>query len=179
MLVELCDALLCTDGPVRTLVDLALGPERRRGHGARCVGLDQGRIKLTRLRRAPASMPLPWAADGRIGLAADVSPWLSADADTCPAPAFCRTSGRGEGECRMVPGWPYSAVATAGIGRTSWTAVLDAVRRELGADVAAVTTVQLRGAVERVVDAGLWKPGAPEILVALHAGSTHHTSPTC
>ncbi|MFE1328158.1 transposase, partial [Streptomyces sp. NPDC058741] len=33
-LFELCDALLCTDGPVRTLVDLALAPEHRRGHGA-------------------------------------------------------------------------------------------------------------------------------------------------
>jgi hypothetical protein len=26
-LFEMCDALLCTDGPVRTLVDLALAPE--------------------------------------------------------------------------------------------------------------------------------------------------------
>jgi hypothetical protein len=25
---------LCTDGPVKTLVDLALAPEHRRGHGA-------------------------------------------------------------------------------------------------------------------------------------------------
>ncbi|GAA1370236.1 hypothetical protein GCM10009612_59650 [Streptomyces beijiangensis] len=33
-LFELCDALLCTEGPVRTLVDLALAPEHRRGHGA-------------------------------------------------------------------------------------------------------------------------------------------------
>jgi hypothetical protein len=33
-LFELCDALLCTDGPVRTLIDLALAPEHRRGHGA-------------------------------------------------------------------------------------------------------------------------------------------------
>lgn len=33
-LFESCDALLCTDGPVRTLIDLALAPEHRRGHGA-------------------------------------------------------------------------------------------------------------------------------------------------
>lgn len=33
-LFELCDALLCTDGPAWTLVDLALAPEHRRGHGA-------------------------------------------------------------------------------------------------------------------------------------------------
>lgn len=41
-LFELCDALLCTDGPVRTLVDLALTPEHRRGHGALHGGLNQG-----------------------------------------------------------------------------------------------------------------------------------------
>ncbi|MGC5040598.1 transposase [Streptomyces sp. DT190] len=38
-LFELCDALLCTDGPVRTLVDLALAPEHRCGQGALYGGL--------------------------------------------------------------------------------------------------------------------------------------------
>lgn len=33
-LFELSDALLCTDGPVKTLVELSLAPEHRRGHGA-------------------------------------------------------------------------------------------------------------------------------------------------
>jgi hypothetical protein len=33
-LFQLADALLCTDGPVKSLVDLALAPEHRRGHGA-------------------------------------------------------------------------------------------------------------------------------------------------
>ena len=31
---ELCDAVLCTDGPVKTLAGLSLAPEHRRGHGA-------------------------------------------------------------------------------------------------------------------------------------------------
>jgi hypothetical protein len=52
VLFEICDALLCTDGPVRTLVDLALAPEHRRGHGALYDGLNQGRIDIARLRRA-------------------------------------------------------------------------------------------------------------------------------
>ncbi|MFF0508737.1 hypothetical protein ACFYUH_34825 [Streptomyces fimicarius] len=39
-------------------------------------------------------------------------------------------------------------------GRTSWTAVLDAVRLEPGADAAAVTTVQIREVVERQAVAG-------------------------
>jgi hypothetical protein len=33
-LFELTDALLCTDGPVKSLVGLSLAPEHRRGHGA-------------------------------------------------------------------------------------------------------------------------------------------------
>ncbi|MFF9899504.1 transposase [Streptomyces longispororuber] len=44
-LFVLCDALLCTEGPVGTLVDLALAPEHRRGHGALYSGI---RPRLTR-----------------------------------------------------------------------------------------------------------------------------------
>jgi hypothetical protein len=169
-LFELCDALLCTDGPVRTLVDLALAPEHRRGHGALYGGLNQGRIEVARLRRAPASVPLPRAADGRIVLAADVSPWLRPDPNTCPDRAFCHTFGRGGAKHQMIPGWPYQIVAALETGRTSWTAVLDAVRLQPGADVAAVTAVQLREVVERLVAVGQWKPGDLDVLVVLDAG---------
>ena len=31
---QLADAVLCADGPVRTLAGLSLVPEHRRGHGA-------------------------------------------------------------------------------------------------------------------------------------------------
>ncbi|MDH6228961.1 hypothetical protein M2169_006017 [Streptomyces sp. MJP52] len=103
-------------------------------------------------------------------LAADVSPRLRPDAHPCADRAFCHTFGRGEGKHQMMPGWPYSVVAALEIGRTSWTAVLDAVRLEPGADVAAVTTVQIREVVERLVAAGRWKPGDPEVLVVLDAG---------
>ncbi|GGS13122.1 hypothetical protein GCM10010236_79360 [Streptomyces eurythermus] len=104
------------------------------------------------------------------GLAMDVSPWLRPDANTCADRAFCHTFGRGEGKHQMVPGWPYSVVAALETGRTSWTAVLDAVRLELGADVAAVTTVQIREVIERLVAAGQWRPDDPEVLVVLDAG---------
>ncbi|MEU0956885.1 transposase [Streptomyces niveus] len=62
-LFELCDALLCTDGSVRTLVDLALAPEHRRGHGALYGGLNQDRIDVattTRCRSKYASSA-PWS----------------------------------------------------------------------------------------------------------------------
>jgi len=57
---ELCDALLCTDGPVRTLVGLALAPEHRRGHGALYGGLNQGRIDVARLRSSEAADRWTW-----------------------------------------------------------------------------------------------------------------------
>jgi hypothetical protein len=115
-------------------------------------------------------VPLPRAADGRLVLAADVSTRLRPDANTCAGRAFCHTFGRGEGKHQMVPGWPYSVVAALETGRTSWTAVLDAVRLEPGADVAAVTTVQIREVIERMVAAGQWQPGDPEVMVVMDAG---------
>lgn len=78
-LFELADALLCTDGPVRTLVDLALAPEHCRGHGALYGGLNKGRLDVDRLQRTIAGTPLPRAAGGRLVLAVDVSPWLRPD----------------------------------------------------------------------------------------------------
>ncbi|RPK56973.1 hypothetical protein EES43_23025 [Streptomyces sp. ADI96-02] len=169
-LFELCDALLCSDGPVKTLVDLALSPEHRRGHGALYGGLNRGRVDVARLRRTLAGLPLPRAAGGRLVLAADVSPWLRPDANTSPDRSFCHTYGRGKNEHRMIPGWPYSIVAALEVGRSSWTALLDAVRLEPGADVAAVTAVQVREVVERLVAAGQWKPGDLAILLVLDAG---------
>lgn len=169
-LFELTDAVLCADGPVRTLVGLSLAPEHRRGHGGLYDAVNNGRIEVDRLRDALAGMPLPRAADGRLVLAVDVSPWLRPDGATCPDRSFCHVYGRGKGEHRMIPGWPYSFVAALETGGTSWTALLDAVRLRPGADLAAVTVAQLRGVVERLIAAGQWKRGDPEVLVVLDAG---------
>ncbi|MGW0537886.1 NF041680 family putative transposase [Streptomyces sp. NPDC003032] len=169
-LFELCDAVLCTDGPVRSLVELALAPEHRRGHGSLYGGLNEGHIDVARLRRTLSELPLPRAADGRLVLAVDVSPWLRPDAGTCPDRSFCHTYGRGDAKHQMMPGWPYSIVAALETGRTSWTAILDAIRLEPGADLAAITTVQIREVVQRLIAAGQWCQGDLEILVVLDAG---------
>jgi hypothetical protein len=50
-LFELTDALLCTDGPVKTLVGLSLAPEHRRDHGAMYDALNAGRLDVESLRR--------------------------------------------------------------------------------------------------------------------------------
>ncbi|MFG2601896.1 transposase, partial [Streptomyces sp. NPDC048462] len=69
-LFELADAVLCADGPVRSLVELSLVGEHRRGHGGLYDALSAGRVDVARLRRALAAVPLPRAVDGRLVLAA-------------------------------------------------------------------------------------------------------------
>lgn len=169
-LFELADALLCTDGPVKTLVDLALAPEHRRGHGSLYEGLNRGVVDVARFRRALATLPLPRAAGGRIVLAVDVSPWLRPDAGTSPERLFCHVHGRGKNAAQFIPGWPYSFVAALETGRTSWTAVLDALRLGPEDDATAITAIQLREVIERLIAAGQWTVGDLNILVVADAG---------
>lgn len=169
-LFELTDAVLCADGPVRSLVDLTLTAEHRRGHGALYDGLNSGRIDVARLRWSLAALPLPRAAGGRIVLAVDVSPWLRPDAATSPDRLFCHVYGRAKSQSQFIPGWPYSFVAALETGRTSWTAVLDAVRLGPQDDATAVTAGQLREVVERLLGAGQWKTGDEHILIVCDCG---------
>jgi hypothetical protein len=169
-LFELADAVLCADGPVRTLAGLSLVPEHRRGHGALYDAVNCGRIQAGRLRRALAGLPLPAWPDGRIRLAADVCNWLRPDAATSPERLFCHVYGRGKGQAQMIPGWPYSVVAALEPGRTSWTAVLDAIRLGPDDDQTAVTAAQVREVITRLAGAGHWREGDPRILVVFDAG---------
>ena len=169
-LFELADAVLCADGPVKTLAGLSLAPEHRRGHGALYDAVDHGQVAIGRLRRALAGLPLPAWPDGRIRLAVDVSNWLRPDAATSPDRLFCHVYGRGRGQAQMIPGWPYSVVAALEPGRTSWTTVLDAVRLGPADDETEVTAVQVREVVARLITAGHWHPGDPAILVVFDAG---------
>src|SRR3954466_5791135 len=57
-LFELTEALLCTDGPVDTLVGLCLAPEHRRGHGALYDAVNVGRVDVQRLGQVLAGLPL-------------------------------------------------------------------------------------------------------------------------
>jgi hypothetical protein len=170
VLFELTDAVLCADGPVTTLVDLTLVAEHRRGHGAMYDALNHGRVEPDRFRRTLASLPLPRAADGRIVLAVDVSPWLRSDAPTSAERLFCHVYGRGKNQAQLIPGWPYSFVAALEPGRTSWTALLDAVRLGPTDNATAVTADQLRAVVGRLTAAGHWQHGDPDILIVTDAG---------
>nr|WTB32610.1 transposase [Streptomyces sp. NBC_00830] len=132
--------------------------EHRRGHGAMYDALNAGMLQPTRFRRLPASLPLSRAADGRVVLAVDVSNWLRPDAPTSPERLFCHVYGRCRSADQLIPGWPYSFVAALESGRTSWTALLDAVRLGPADDATAVTADQLREVVERITDNNHWNP---------------------
>ncbi|MFF5239851.1 DDE superfamily endonuclease [Streptomyces sp. ScaeMP-e48] len=170
-LFELCDAMLCEDGPVTLPVDLTLPAEHRRGHGALYDALNHGRIDVARLRKALAVLPQPKAADGRLVLAVDVSAWLRPDAPTSPDRLFCHVYGRsGRSSDQLIPGWPYSFVAALETGRTSWCQLLDAVRLGPDDDVAEVTAAQVRRVVTDLIDQGQWEAGDDDILIVFDAG---------
>src|SRR5262249_59623699 len=92
------------------------------------------------------------------------------DAATSPARSFCHVYGRGKGQAQMIPGWPYSFVAALEPGRTSWTALLDAVRLGRHDDVTTVTATQVREVIHRLQHAGQHKPGHAGILIVFDAG---------
>ncbi|MFF7763948.1 NF041680 family putative transposase [Streptomyces griseorubiginosus] len=169
-LFELANAVLCGDGPVRSLAELSLVGEHRRGHGGLYAAVSKGRVEADRIRRALASVLLPRAADGRLVLAVDVTCWLRPNAHTSPERILCHTYGRGKDQHIPVPGWPYSIVCALEPGRSSWTAPLDALRLAPGDDTATVTARQLRELVERLITAGQWQVGDPDVLVIADAG---------
>lgn len=169
-LFELADAVLCAAGPVRSLPELSLVGEHRRGHGSVYGALGRGRIEVDRLRRTLTAAPLPRAADGRLVLAVDITSWLRPEAHTCPQRILCHTYGRAKDSHLMIPGWPYSVVCALESGRSSWTAPLDAVRLTPGDDAATVTAVQLRTVIGNLIKAGHWRPGDPDIWVVTDSG---------
>jgi len=173
-LFELTDALLCTDGPVSTLVGLCLAPEHRRGHGALYDAVNVGRVDVERLRRVLAGLALPRMFGGRIVLAVDATAWLRPDAETSPERLFCHVYGRTRETDQFLPGWPYQLVAALESGPTSWTALLDARRLHPAEDATAVTADQLRAVVDRLQTTGHWSAGDPPMLVVLDAGYDVH-----
>jgi hypothetical protein len=67
-LFELCDAILCADHAVTSLVQLSLVPDFRRGHGALYDALAAGQIDGDKLA-ALLTATLPWLVDGDEGRA--------------------------------------------------------------------------------------------------------------
>jgi len=174
-LFDLCDAVLCTSGPVVSLAELSMTGlgvgVRGRGHGALYDGLASGRIEVARLRMALARLELPRGPGGWLMIAVDVTAWPRPDAACSPDRVHCHQNCRCQGKRgKSVPGWPYSVAAALGTGRTSWTAPLDVVRLGAADDPTEVTATQIRGLTERLIEAGQHQPGDPPILFVLDSG---------
>lgn len=69
-----------------------------------------------------------------------------------------------------MPGGQYSFVVALETGRTSWGALLDAVRLGPADQATAVTAAQLHGVMERLVQAQQWRAGGPEIWIVMDSG---------
>ncbi|BDM74745.1 hypothetical protein HEK616_82320 (plasmid) [Streptomyces nigrescens] len=169
-LFELTGAVLCVDGPVVSPVDLTMVPEHRRGHGALYGALNRGGIDIERLRTLLSGLPLPRFEGRRLVLAVDVSPWLRSDAPCSADRLFCHVYGRAKSASQFIPGWPYSFVAVLEPGATSWTGILDVARIGPEDDATAVTAAQIRAVAERLVAAGQWQSGDPDITIVMDAG---------
>jgi hypothetical protein len=169
-LFELCDAVLCTPGPVTSLPELSLSLVHRRGHGALYDALSAGRMDVARLRRCLAGLVLPRDSGGRLRLAVDVTPWPRPDAECSSDRLHCHRPCRCDGVRQTIPGWPYSMVMALESGPSSWTAPLDAVRIGPDDDVTEVTAGQLREVIARLRQAGQWADGDPPVLIVTDAG---------
>ncbi|MEU6586212.1 transposase [Nocardia sp. NPDC046763] len=69
---------------MRSVPELTLTTEHRRGHGAMYEGLNAGRIDIVRLRNLLCGSGLPRFPDGPSVSAVDVPAWLRSDAACSP-----------------------------------------------------------------------------------------------
>jgi hypothetical protein len=169
-LFELCDAVLCAEGPVVSLPELSLSSVYRRGHGALYDALAHGKLDIARFELVLAGLQLPRWLCRQLVLGADITAWPRPDADCSPDRVHCHQPCRCDGDRQTVPGWPYSLIAALGPGRSSWTAPLDIARIGPADDVTQLTATQIRQVIDRLRTAGQWRTGDPPILIVLDAG---------
>ena len=166
-LFELADAVLCADGPVRSLAELSLCPVFRRGHGAlydalAAGGVDQDRLRDALIGALPEGLPLLFAVD--------VSAFPRPDAVCSPGRVHCYAACRCDGRRKTIPGWNYSRVTGVDWGASSWVYPVDAVRLAADDDQVEVTARQVRDLVGRLEAAGrCGGPGQP-VPVAIFDG---------
>jgi hypothetical protein len=169
-LFQATDSLLCAAQPIRSLAEVSLADVFQRGHGALYDALACGSLEVGRLRRSLAGLELPRGSTGQLRLAVDVSPWPRPDAETSAERCHCFRQCRCDGIRKTIPGWPYSMVVALESGRSSWVAVLDALRLRPADDPTAATAAQLREVVDRLRADGAWQDGDPPIMVVMDAG---------
>ena len=167
-LMDLCDAVLCADGPVRSLAELSLVPEFRRGHGSlydalAAGGVDEGRLRDLLVGSLPAGLPLLFAVD--------LTTWERPAAHCSPGRVHGHAPCRCQGTGKSVPGWVYSRVTGVEWGTSSWVYPLDAARVGCGDDQVSVAAGQVGGLVARLEAAGrCGLPGLPVPVAVFDGG---------
>ncbi len=144
-LFELCDAQLCTPGPLRSVPALSLEPEFRRSHGSLYKALAEGVIDTEQLRRLlvdhrPTDWPLVFAIDA--------STWDRCDAECSPERGFYYSASRHSAGQPIVAGWSYQWATQLDWAPDSWTAPVDVVRIAPTANATTATIEQVRRLVE-------------------------------
>ena len=150
-LFELCDAVLCTPTPLRSVPSLSLEPVFRRGHGSVYKSLALGVIDENQLRRLlVANQPKDWPAV----FAVDASTWDRCDAETSPERGFYYSASKHSAGQPIVAGWSYQWITQLDWAPDSWTAPLDARRIAPHEDATDATKNQVRGLVELLASTG-------------------------
>jgi hypothetical protein len=168
-LFELADAMLCTQGPVRSAVELSMEPEFRRGHGALFDALASGRVSSDRLRRLLTSVATGPRAGQPWMFAIDTTPHARPDAEY--ANERLMIGVRGKGGDRYLPGWPYSILVGLGWGSSSWVDPIEARRIRPHEDHTDVTIDQITRLLSDLEATGRLAPHQPPPLVILDAGN--------
>jgi hypothetical protein len=143
-LFELCDALLCTLGPVSSIPHLSLETVFRRSHGSLYKALARGGIDAERLREVLVAYR---PKGGPAVFAVDASTWQRCDAETSPERGFYYHPSRHSAGQPIVAGWSYQWITQLGWAADSWTAPVDAARIPPDADVVFATIAQIRDLV--------------------------------
>lgn len=146
-LFELADAVICTEGPVTSLVELSLASVFRRGHGALYDALAQGTIDEERLRDLLADQ-LP--SDGPSIFGVDVTTFPRPNAECSPDRGLHYAPCRCDGDRKVVPGWEFQWVTALEWGRSSWTLPVDARRLPQGSCTVTSAAEQIRDLTRRL-----------------------------
>jgi hypothetical protein len=167
-LFELTDAVLCTDGPVTSLVQLSLSDVFRRGHGAlydalACGEVDEERLRGLLVAHLPANAPLLFAIDG--------STYPRPDAECSPEREHAYSPCRCDGERKTIPGWEFQWAVGLEWGTSSWTHPVDAVRPGPRSETALATAAQIHAPLTRLEQAGrTGGPGQPVPMMLMDSG---------
>lgn len=148
---ELCEAVLCSPGPVSSVPSLSLEPCFRRSHGSLYKALDRGDLDAEAMRDLlVAHRPAGWPPV----FAVDESTWARCDAETSPERGFYYSASKHSAGQPIVAGWSYQWVTQLDWACDSWTAPLDVRRMPPCADAVDVTLAQVRDLTGRLEAAG-------------------------